>query len=810
MRKTTDNWQLAIGNRQYATNNTQVTINNEQATAIEQSAKRKKMNRQAFRLRLPIAYCLLLIGLAACSSTKHIPEGDALYTGAKVKLNASNVSKQQKKVLNTDLEGLTRPKPNGSLLGIPFKLLIWNAFYTTKTKGIKHKLQSFGEPPVLASSVNLNANTVLLQNHLQNKGFFGAAVSADSTWKKKKASVIYTAEAGPQYKIASVDFSKDTTPLSSVIDTISKNTLLKVGAPYDLDLIKGERDRIDALVKERGYYYFSPEYLLVKVDSINPKNFNVAMRVVVKPATPMQAQQAYRINDVYIYSNYSLNNARRDTVRTTGQVYEGFHIIDPRGKFKPRLFTNIMAFHPNDLYTRTDHNKTLQRLMNLNVFKFVKNRFEKVPGDSAKLNAYYYLTPLAEKALRAEIGANTKSNNLNGSEISVGFTHRNTFRAGEQMDIRAYAGTEAQFAGSFSGVSTFRLGAEVNFAIPRFVNLPFIHLKSKSAYVPRTNIQLGYEALNRKTLYTLNSFHGGIGYLWKESPIKSHELYPISITYVQPQNVDTSFQKLVRTNASYRHIIDTQFVLGATYQLNINQQAAGFQKINSFYLNVLGDVSGNLAGLLVSGSGVNGKKLFGLPFSQYVKVEADGRYYRKLGTSTTWANRIIFGYGLPYGNSLQLPYIKQFFSGGNNSVRAFRSRTLGPGTYLAPLSPQGYIPDQTGDIKLEMNTELRPRISGPIYGALFIDAGNIWLKNADPDKPGAEFTSQFLNQLAIGAGVGLRVDIQLFVLRLDLAFPVRKPWLPDGQRFVLNQFNLGDKAWRRDNLILNLAIGYPF
>lgn len=749
--------------------------------------------------------------LASCSTTKHIPEGDALYTGATVKLTAENVDNKQKKVLNSDLEGLTRPRPNGKLLGIPFKLILWNMFYTTKQKGLKAGLQRrLGEPPVLASSVSLNANTVLLQNHLQNKGFFGATVSADSTWKGKKASVTYTANAGPQYKIARVEFSKDTTPLSAVIDTISKNTLLKVGAPYDLDLIKGERERIDALVKERGYYYFSPEYLLVQVDSINPQDYNVWMRVIVKPTTPDQAQEAYRINDVYIYSNYSLNSARRDTARSAGDLYEGYRIIDPRGKFKPKLFTNIMAFQPGDLYTRTDHNKTLQRLMNLNVFKFVKNRFERAATDSPKLNAYYYLTPLPEKALRAEVGANTKSNNLNGSELSLGFTHRNAFRAGEQMDIRAYVGSEAQFAGSFAGVSTFRIGSEVNFSIPRIIAPPLFDFRPKSAYVPRTNIQLGYEQLNRRGLYKLNSFRSAFGYLWRSSPIKSHEWYPISLTYVQPQNVDTGFQKLVDTNSTYRHIIDKQFILGHTYQLTINQQAAGFQKINSFYLNLLGDISGNLAGLLVPGSGPDGKKLFGLPFSQYLKIEADGRYYRKLGTNTTWANRLIIGYGLPYGNSTQLPYIKQFFAGGNNSIRAFRSRTLGPGTYLAPANQQGYIPDQTGDIRLEMNTELRPHISGPIYGAVFIDAGNIWLKNADTSKPGAEFTGKFLSQLAMGAGVGLRVDIQLFVLRLDLAFPIRKPWLAEGQRFVLNQFNLGDKAWRRDNLILNLAIGYPF
>jgi outer membrane protein assembly factor BamA len=328
--------------------------------------------------------------------------------------------------------------------------------------------------------------------------------------------------------------------------------------------------------------------------------------------------------------------------------------------------------------------------------------------------------------------------------------------------------------------------------------------------VPRTNIQLGYEALNRKTLYTINSLHGGIGYLWKETAIKSHELYPISVTYARPMNISPDFKAEVDTSTSLQHIVDTQFVLGATYQLNINQMAIGYQKTNSFYLNFISDVSGTIAGLLVKGNGTDGKQLFGIPFSQYLKLELDGRYYRKLGLSTTWANRIILGYGLPYGNSRELPYVKQFFTGGNNSIRAFRSRTLGPGSYLAPPNKDGYIPDQTADIKLELNTELRPRISGPLYGAVFVDAGNIWLANTNPDKPGATFGSNFLKEIAIGAGVGIRLDIQLFVIRLDAAFPIRKPWLPETERMVINQIKFGDPEWRRENLIYNLAIGYPF
>jgi len=749
-----------------------------------------------------IYFWLCCFVIAACSPTKHIPEGDALYTGAKVNFTADSVSAQQKKVLNSDLQGLTRPKPNGRFLGIPFKLMLWNLFYTKKEKGLKANLQRrLGEPPVLASNVDLDANVELLQGHLHNKGFFGAQVTADSTWKGKKASVTYDAKGGPQYKIASVDFVNDSSKLAQAIRDISAQTLLKVGAPYDLDLIKGERTRMDALLKERGFYYFNPDNVLMQVDS-TIGGHKVAVKVVIKPETPAEAKEVYYINDVFIYSDFSLNTARNDTSRSLAQLYNGYYVIDPRDKFKPKLFRDIMLFSPNEVYNRTDHNKTLQRLMNLNVFKFVKNRFERANVDSPKLNAYYYLTAFPEKAIRAEFGANTKSNNLNGSEISFGFRHRNAFRAGEQLDFRVYAGTEAQFSGSFQGTTTFRLGGEINFAIPRFVT-PFIRFRPRTSFVPRTNIQLGYEALNRRTLYTLNSFRGGLGYLWKQSIRTSHEFYPFSVTYVQPLNITSTFKAERDVNPTLLHITDTQFVLGNTYQFNYNQQAGGIQKRNSFYFNFLSDISGNIAGLLVQPNAQGEKRLFNLPFSQYLKFETDGRYYRRLGLNTVWANRIVVGLGLPYGNSRQLPYIKQFFTGGNNSIRAFRSRTIGPGTYLpSPTQFGGFIPDQTGDIKLELNTELRPRISGPLYGALFIDAGNIWLANSDPNKPGATFDKDFLKELAMGAGVGIRLDIQLFVIRIDVAFPVRRPWLPDGQRMA--------KGVALNEAVYNLAIGYPF
>jgi len=761
----------------------------------------------AFRQRR-IFFWMIFLVLASCSSTKSLPEGEKLYTGATVKLNGSDISSRQKKVLKSDLQGLTRPKPNTSVLGLPIKLYIYNMLAKKKPNSFFGKLRDkYGQPPVLLSSVDLEHNTTILQNQLENKGFFRAKVTGDTIVKKQKGSARYEVQSGPQYKIANIQFPGDSTALGATINETKNASLLKQGQPFDLDIIKGERTRIDAVVKEKGYYFFSPDYLLMQVDTISD-NHTVDMRVIVKPETPNTATNAYRINDVYIYSGYNLTTANLDTNKANAKRYDDYYVIDRRDRYKPKMFSQIMRFEPGDLYNRTDHNLTLNRLINLNEFRYVKNRFEPLP-DTAKLDVYYYLTPLPKQSLRAEITATTKSNNLNGSQLTFSYRNRNRFRAGEQLSVSAYIGSEVQFGGSFKGYNTYRSGAEINFAIPRFV-VPFFSFNTKGGYVPRTNIQLGYDVLNRRKLYTINSYRAGLGYLWRESQAKQHEFYPISINYTQPLNITKEFIDTLDRYPYLRRVIDSQFVIGSTYQFNYNQLSAGVQKINSFYFNGLVDVSGNIAGLISGADVSNGKeaRILGARFNQYVKLETDARYYRRIGTNSTWANRVIIGYGNPYGNSRELPYVKQFFAGGNNSVRAFRSRTLGPGTFRDTTATGSFYPDQTGDIKLEFNTEFRPHIYGPIYGALFVDAGNVWLKNEDTSRPGAKFSKDFIKQLAVGAGAGLRVDITLFVIRLDVAVPLRKPWEAPPSQF--RNIHFSDKAYRKENVVFNLAIGYPF
>lgn len=761
---------------------------------------------------------IILFLLTSCSNTRFIPDNDALYIGSKVNINDSTLAGKKKKELKEDLNKLTRPRPNTKILGLRIKLYAYNiAGKTIKRKGLKGWLKyKFGEPPVLLSQVNLDHNAQVLDNNLENQGYFQASASADTVVKRKRATAVYTVEPGPQYKIAGVKFDEDSSILQKKILETAGKTFLKPGDPFNLDMVKAERDRIDGYLKERGFYFFNPDYLIIQVDSTIGDN-KVNLYVKVKPSAPASFREVYQINDIFVFSNYSLSTSQADTNTNNAVFYKGYYVVDEKKIYKPKLFQQVILFNPGDVYTRRKHNRTLNRLIHLNLFKFVKNRFEVVPGiDSAKLNTYYYLTPFPKKSIRAEVNTNTKSNNLTGYQLSVGFQNRNTFKAGELLSINALGGSEVQVSGrSRQLYNTFRAGAEATLTLPRFL-IPFFNFNTRGGFVPQTNIQVGFDLLNKQELYTLKSFRGSYGYSWKENFRTEHEFNPISVTYVQPLNVTQEYRDSVAKNPILLNAIDTQFILGSNYSYLYNQLTGGNNDPfkGGLYFNGTLDVSGNVAGLIKKGNIQQGKpsEIFGVVFSQYVKAQTDFRYYLKTGKTNVLANRIIVGIGYPYGNSLSLPFIKQFYIGGNNSIRAFRSRSVGPGTYVDPNdSTSSFLPDQSGDLKLELNTELRAKLYSIFHGALFVDAGNIWLYNDNPQRPrpGGKFSKDFLKELAVGAGVGLRVDITFLVLRIDVAFPLRKPWLAEKDRWVIDQIKW-TKDWRRENLVFNLAIGYPF
>ncbi|MEO6499472.1 MAG: BamA/TamA family outer membrane protein, partial [Mucilaginibacter sp.] len=577
------------------------------------------------------------------------------------------------------------------------------------------------------------------------------------------------------------------------------------------DVFKTERLRIDARLKEKGFYYFSPEDIIMRVDS-TIAGHQVDMFVTVKPETAERDRQIYTINNLYVYPSYSLTDTSLHLDKAV--PYRWYNVVENRKKktIRPFAFKNTVLLHPGDVYNRTAHNNSLNRFVNLGPYKFVKNRFDPVDTDSSKLDVFYFLTPFPRKSLQVEVLGRTNSANFTGTQVNLNWKNRNAFKGAELLTVTAFGSTDVQISGQNGGFNVYQLGGQMRLTWPRFI-APF-NIKSDNAYIPHTNLTLGYTLINRTKLYTLNSFNGSFGYEWKQNLRKTHELNLINITYVNPVNVTQLYQDSIDNshNPALQHVIDKQFTIGPSYSFTYTNTAEDY-RTNTMYYNARIGLSGNLYGLVTGADTLAGKvrKIFGTPFNQYVKLENDFRFYHKTGPNSTIASRLLVGVGLPYGNSTVMPYSQQFSIGGSNSLRGFRARSIGPGAYYAgnTTATDGFLPDQAGDVRIEANLEYRPKLFSIVRGALFVDAGNIWLMRGN-GLPGVTFGKKFLGQIAADAGVGLRFDVTVLVLRADLAFPIRKPWMPEGQRWVFDKIDFGSAGWRDENLVFNIAIGYPF
>lgn len=745
---------------------------------------------------------LLVLAIVSCSGLKSVPEGNLLYTGANVKIEDKQLSRREKKAIINEAETLLLPKPNKSILGLRPSLFFYHlAGEVKKEKGFKYWLKyKLGKEPVLFSKVDLDYNVDLIQNFVENNGYFKATTEADSSRNGKKASAEYRITLKNQYRISSITLPQDSTVLTQEIKKTMDKTVLEIGKPYRLENIKLERQRIDQRLKEKGFFYFDENYMLFQLDSTITKN-QVALVLKIKSETPANAKKQFRINKINIYPNFKIN----DTLDSNqpGLKYKDFTIYDSENVFKPSVFDRTLYFEKDDLYNRTNHNLSLNRLITLGTFKFVKNQFTPAEGMDGYLNAYYYLTPLTKKSIRTEALVKTNSANFYGSELKVNWSNRNTFRAAELLTISVFGGIEAQYSGQNNGFNVYLYGAETSLVWPRFIS-PF-KMSSSSGFVPRTKVTVYYENQIREKLYTLYTYKSSFGYLWKENERKEHELKVTEVTYANSTQVSDLYLEQVQANQSLANVIEKQLIFGPTYSYTYTNTMIK-EKKHTIYFKGKVDFSGNITGLLMgSSSSEEPKEILGVPFSEFIKAETDFRYYLNLGGELQLASRTIFGYGLAYGNSNELPFIKQFFIGGTNSIRAFRARSIGPGGFDGNTGNEVFLPDQSGDLKMEFSTELRGKLYKFIKGAVFLDAGNIWLLNENPLKPGSKFSANFLDQMAVGTGVGLRFDFSFLILRTDFAFPLKY-----NTADFFEGVDVFNSSWLQNNIVFNLAFGYPF
>lgn len=756
---------------------------------------------------------IIIITVSSCSVRRFLPAGERLYKGSTVIVHKNPEVKTKNSQLKTELKMAVKPKRNKFLLGQPYKVWWWYVIGEPDPDKTQKGLRSFlrkqlAEAPVLSSTVNAPVTAENMAAFMENIGYFHTTVQGDTVHSGYFVKSIYTAEVQPQYKIKSITWVSDSSTLLKELQQEQQKGILKVGEPYRLSDISGERDRLDIFLKTKGYYYFNPSYLMAYADStIGGRQVDLYLNL--KRSTPDSATHPYSINKMVVFPGYSLASVALDTTKSNFTSYDGLLISDKRKKFKPRLFAQTITYRPGNLYNSQDQNTTLNRLINLGAFKFVKNRFEvaKTTDSSHKLNVYYYLTPAKKKSFQGEISGFSKDNNSLGAQISVNWKNRNVFRGAEQLNIKAYTGFEVSYGDSLSRNNSYRVGAEATLRFPRYA-LPFFSIKENNFYPPNTNLTLGYELYRKQLFYTKNLFRLQYDFTWKKNVKTEFTLAPVSLSYLNASNITDSFYKQTVLNPSLLLNVYSEAILGSYFSYTYNNALSGLK--NKLYLNGSIDLSGNIAGLITGAKTFREKQIFKTPFAQYAKFDVDLHYTRTFKNKWDWANRLLLGIGMPYNNSSFLPYSKQYSIGGSSSIRGFRVRNLGPGTYKPTLSDQQVLQIIGGDYKLLLNSEIRIPLTSALSAAVFVDAGNIWTKDTLLFGPLGKFTKDWYNELAVASGFGIRYDLSILIIRLDLGIPLRKPYLPNGERWVFNQIDFGSGAWRRDNLILNIALGLPF
>ena len=763
-----------------------------------------------FRRGLELTMFILL--LASCSGTRLLPSGEKFYAGAEIKIES--ISDINKKQLITELELALRPEPNKVILGM--RPSVW--MYLSAGENPKSKLDKWlrkkGTAPVLLSEIKPALTSGIIDATLFNNGFFKSYTDYRVVDKNRIAKVIYTSHIHEPYRIKELNYAIADDSLNQLIVAEKDKSLIKSGADYNLDLLKNERNRIDEALKNNGYFYFNPDYLLFKADT-SEANHTVNLKLTLKENVPENALTVYRIRKVVIDQDYSLGEYASEVTKDTLLFQNTMFLINSEVPgIHPKEILRSVYLKKNEIFSRKNHSITLNRLMSLDNYKFVRVKFsDSDTSATGFIDVSILMTPMPKRTFRAEMDLVTKSNNFTGPRMNLSLQNRNTFHGAEILKLNMAGSFEAQLNGSEKNRYSYSWNPQLEISFPRFI-APFKINRSSSIYIPKTNFSLSYNYLKRVDYFDMKTFQFGYSYQWKENIRKEHELTPISLSFSTIGNKSLAFEELLDSNPYLEKSYEEQFIAGGNYSFTYNEQVVSGKKIQ-YYFHGSTEFAGNAFSLAKTIAGENISSddpslVLGSIYSQFAKLSLEGRTYYNFKDKNSLALRLFAGVGKPYGNSLVLPYSKQFFSGGPNSLRAFQINSVGPGTFNQNTDNDSYL-QMGGDVKLEANAEYRFAIYSYFKGAFFVDAGNVWLLKSNPANTGSPFMlSTMTDQLAVGTGFGLRIDVSFFVLRFDLAMPLRKPWLDDNERWVINQIDFRSSSWRNDNLVLNVAIGYPF
>lgn len=761
--------------------------------------------------------------LISCNTTKHVPEGQYLLNKVKIDVSEGNDGKFNKKELHNYL----RQTPNHEILGgAKFQLSIYNLSGKDSTKWYNKWLRRLGQAPVIYDPELTAASANQLKLALVNQGYMDTEVSVDTITDGKKIEVDYHIAPGEPHYIAGITYNIPDDSLRNIIMNDSSEFILHNGALFNRNDMEEERTKIATRLREKGYFGFNKEYITYTADTTeNNKAVDLTLNVMPPYENNRIAgytrHRPFYIRSIYVITDYDpmkrhdlSEYQQEDTV-----THKGINILyGDEHYLRASIIDDNCFIKIGEKYNSADVDRTYQSLGRLGILKYVNIAFEQAGEHDGKLwlDSYILLTKAKPQSVSVSLEGTNSEGDL-GFGIETTYQHRNIAKGSELLTAKLGINYES-ISGDISGLVNNRYAeysGEVNINFPKFI-FPF--LKKSFRQKIRANTEFGTTfSYQERPEYTRVIAGAGWKYKWTEQgSMISHTFDLLDINYVYlPQITDSFLDEIAPDNPLLRYSYEDHFIMRTGYSFYYTNKKATHGIGNFVYQP---DIYTIRAGIETAGNILNlfshitnqkkdpqadAYKVLGIQYSQYVKLNAD----YSINHSFDRRNSLVFhagaGVAVPYGNTTILPFEKRFYSGGANSVRGWSVRTLGPGSYNSNNSVSSFM-EQCGDIRLDLNLEYRARLFWVFELAAFIDAGNIWTIRSYENQPGGVFKfNEFYKQIAVAYGLGLRMNFNYFLLRLDCGMKAVNP--AEGQeRFPLIHPDFG-----RD-FALHFSVGYPF
>lgn len=766
-----------------------------------------------------ILYTILLylaLSLASCSATKFVPDGSYLLD--EVKIHTDN-----KEIKPSDMRLYVRQNPNSKWFStIKTQLYVYNWSGRDSTKWFNRFLRKIGDAPVIYNESDAIRSQEEIAKAVQNLGYMGASVKRTTKTKKKKLKLFYEITSGKPYIVRTLKYDISDKKIAEYLRNDSTQSMLREGMLFDVNVLDAERQRITDYLLCNGYYKFNKDYITYTADTArNTHQVDLTLHLLPYKTyvgdTPKEHFQ-YKINKINFITDYDvLQSSALSSIEINDSLhYNGFPIYyKDKLYLRPKVLVDNLRFASGDLYDERNVQKTYTYFGRLSALKYTNIRFfETQNGDSTQLNCYVMLTKSKHKSISFELEGTNSAGDL-GAAASVSFQHRNLFRGSETFMVK-FRGAYEAISGLQPGYKNHNYteyGVETSINFPNFL-FPFLTSDFKRRIKATTEFGLQYNYQLRPE-FSRTIASASWSYKWMQKQKIQHRIDLLDISYLYLPWISSQFQEDYinkdKDNYILKYNYKNRLIVRMGYNYSYNSAGGALVNntitTNSYSIRAGFESAGNI--LYGISKMINMRKnkdgeyaILGIPYAQYLKGDFDFAKNIIIDHRNSLAFHAGIGIAVPYGNAKVVPFEKRYFSGGANSVRGWSVRNLGPGSFAG----DGNFMNQSGDIKLDASIEYRTRLFWKFRGAAFIDAGNIWTIREYENQPGGVFEfDKFYKQIAVAYGLGLRLDLDFFVLRFDGGMKAINPKYKKAKE----RYPIIHPRFSRD-FAFHFAVGYPF